>query len=635
MLTEVPVNTAYGALTHRPRLSPKVAVSQSTTVVKRRRDPESPLPSVPQRPRNFFDIALNSNLNTRSFYTSSEQQDQQISARLVDAFERIKNDALSVRLLSILRILGRCPGRWFERATSPRQRWNDKGELESHLPDFCQLHSLDIPGAMDLLLDNGLIIRDQEGCLALPPALKEYVVDHLPDQGAIRVCALLLTCHLFPGDKNIDSWYVSPTSSRPPLLTLFSNRSDGTLLLDPLQRIIPFLPSMLEQRLLVREEEYIVIETILYASRFPSPVTGSAAQFDNLDAADNMLLRWPDHSLRLFAAIRRKALSRLCHGTVWKEPGVLLRLAPANPRINALQWELRLSRAQDHVENDDWDGARTEVSNFAPFQSNKVSTMERCQETEIQTHLSRFLYLAGRFGATLQLLQRMDASVNPKDEIIHTSHLAGAMCELGDPLGAIEITRTKLKGSSSTRLRVLFAECLLHYGMALCDTSSHIPKEAQSSFNESKQICDGIMASFETIPNFFRGQAKQDDRVCYLRTATVVARICTLEAIFGEGNLKDARCSWISALYAVRNCRWRRTGYMEGICHFTLAFIGIWESPVAETLNCDLEMAERYISRAGFRHLIIGMGPLWYNLIHKLALRKGDRRFRLAALTSL
>jgi hypothetical protein len=171
----------------------------------------------------------------------------------------------------------------------------------------------------------------------------------------------------------------------------------GRLQLQPLQRVVAYLPELLRKELLSTQQQHDVIATLLESSNFPDPSSGSAWQFRAVGIADLMLVTTPDESLEICAAIRRKALSRLVLGTIYEEPSSLLKRGATTPRSNFLHWKLRLSRAQDCTHRDDFVGAKNEVSHYTTFNPTKPSTLERRLGKEVRFEYARFVYLAGEF----------------------------------------------------------------------------------------------------------------------------------------------------------------------------------------------------------------------------------------------
>jgi hypothetical protein len=257
-------------------------------------------------------------------------------------------------------------------------------------------------------------------------------------------------------------------------------------------------------------QQHDIIATLLESSNFSDPSAGSTWKFQALSIADDMLVTTPDESLEIYAAIRRKAVSRLVLGTIYEEQSSLEHHAktPKTPKINVLHWKLRLSRAQDCIHRDDFDGARREVSRYAAVNPTKPSTLEGRFGKEVRFEHARFVYLAGDFPEAKRLLEQELQAINyDRGEKLYDSlisYLAGVHCELGNQAEAVRLTKSALidtqDGKEHSRLHVSLAEALLHLGMSTCtfDPTPSMDESAQTRFSEGftqipiqSQLCYG------------------------------------------------------------------------------------------------------------------------------------------------
>jgi tetratricopeptide (TPR) repeat protein len=416
------------------------------------------------------------------------------------------------------------------------------------------------------------------------------------------------------------------------------------LQLRPLQSVARYIIDFATKDLLSTQQQYNIIETLLESSKFPDPATGSAWQFQALEIADTMLAKSPKddklEDLQMLAAIRRKALSRLVLGEVFAEPNFLIQRRPKSPRSNALYWELRLSRAQDCVQRDDFYGAEREICDYAAFYPARTSTKEQRLGKRVRFDRARFLYLAGRFEKAQPLLEQ-ELKALRHDEKLDDSlicFLAGVHCELSNPQEALRLTQSTITGSrdrgARNRLGVLLAEVHLHLGLSSCTfgPTPSMDESARASFNKAKTICERAIVSYESIPNFDQSgpvdSVAKVDRMGYLRVVTIIARISFLEAIFDNGDLSQARCMWINVLEAAKKCGWEKPGFMEGNSHYTIGAIEICFDQI-DASNRDIEYARTLLTEAGLRNTFIGLGPIWFELVGYVISMRGGSRINL------
>jgi hypothetical protein len=294
-----------------------------------------------------------------------------------EKFLRVKNDfPFAATLLMISAIWGgkALPRMMYARATVPRKRWNSQGEVEEvHLEPDLGFQASETTAAIEYLCSSNLLTLDSnvDGYekLSVDTSLQQYLEQQLQDSEQMKIRALMLMCHLFPGDKEIEPLYVI-IACYPAInvLILTSQHKDlGRLQLEPFQCAEAYIQELLKKNLLSHRQQHDIIATLLESSNF----SDSTWKFHALSIADEMLVTTPDESLEMYAAIRRKALSRLVLGKTYEEPCGLLERPITSSKSNFLHWKLRLSRAQDCIHRDDFAGARREASQYAAVNPTK------------------------------------------------------------------------------------------------------------------------------------------------------------------------------------------------------------------------------------------------------------------------
>lgn len=415
--------------------------------------------------------------------------------------------------------------------------------------------------------------------------------------------------------------------------------------LRPFQCVVEYISKLLEKKLLSPRQQHEVIATLLESSNF----SDRNWKLKALLIADNMLATTaPDEFLQAYAEIRRKALNRQVLGRVCPEP-YLPELLVTCPISNFLYWKLRLSKAQDCIHRDDFDGATREVSEFAPINPTKPSTLEHIFGKEIRFERARFVYLSGEFEeAKYLLLQELKAINYERREKLHdslVSYLAGVHCETGNPAEAIRLTKPVLADTKGhSRLHVSLAEACLHHGMTGCHFQPipNMDETAREQFSTAKGICETVLQRYQSMRNFDtingRDEIAKADRINYLRLTTIMARISFLEAIFDGGDLSDAFNSWVAVSNAIEHCQWTKRGFMEAISQLTMGAIekclGHAAKSDGHTAKSDGHTAKSEIlvkdalgllNREGRRHLIVGLGVIWPQFTENVRVMHGGR----------
>ncbi|TAQ89347.1 hypothetical protein B7494_g2347 [Chlorociboria aeruginascens] len=539
----------------------------------------------------------------------------------------MKEFPFAATLLQISTIWGgkALPRIMYARATSPRKRWNTQGEIEEiPLEPEMQFQVEETDAAIEYLCSLNLVTLDsnEDGYekLSVDTSLQQYLGQELQNSEQLQTRALMLMCHLFPGDKELE-----------PL----QYQDLGRLQLRPFQCVVKYIPGLLENHILSTPQQHDVIATLLESSNFSDPSTGSTWKFEALRIADDMLLTTPDKSLEIYAAIQRKA------GTIYEEQSSLLEhdtKLPKTPKINVLYWKLRLSRAHDCIHRDDFDGARREVSQYAPVNPTKPSILEGRFGQEVRFEHARFVYLAGNFSEAERLLDQELQAVNyDRGEMLYgslISYLAGAYCELGKQAEAVRLTRSALTDTRDkeghSRLCVSLAEALFHLGMTTCifHPTQSMDESARTRFLEAKDICENVLHRYRSSPNFDmvskHDKVAKVDRINFLRVSTIMARISLLEAIFGNRDISQALSDWVAVSEAIKMCGWDKPGFMEAISHLTIGAIEMCCGETAASER-DVKVALTLLNKVGRRYLIVGLGVIWPQFTENLRVRNGGR----------
>ncbi|OBT60462.1 hypothetical protein VE03_10127 [Pseudogymnoascus sp. 23342-1-I1] len=540
-----------------------------------------------------------------------------------ERFERATNHfPFAAELLEISTMWGgnALPSMMYGRASAPRKRWNSQGEIEEvYLEDGMGFQLDGTYNAIEYLKTANLLILDsnEDGYekLSVDKNLQQYLKERLLDSDLLRTRSLMLMCHLFPGNKEIEP---------------FQRGVLGRLHLQPFQSVVEYIPKLLEKKLLSTRQQHEVIGTLLESSTF----SDRNWKFKALELADAMLVTAPCDLLETYAAIRRKAVHRLVVGTIWKEPSHLLERLATCPISNFLYWKWRLSRAEDCVHRDDFDAAVREVFGYAAINPTKPSTLEYLLGKEVRFEHARFVYLSGRFeDAKILLDQELKAINYERSEKLHDSlvtYLAGVNCETGNTKEAVRLTKAVLADSKEhSRSHVSLAEAYLHDGMTYCDPPTLFMDEcARKKFSEAKIICEAVLQRYRSMPNFDTISGHDNiakvDRINYLRVTTIMARISFIEVIFGGGDLSAALNSWVAVFNAIEKCGWSEQGFMEGISHLTMGAIYRCLDNTTES-ELHVKTALNLLNGAGRRHLIVGLGAIWPEFTEEVRLRKGGR----------
>ncbi|XMA13625.1 hypothetical protein WAI453_006416 [Rhynchosporium graminicola] len=521
-----------------------------------------------------------------------------------EAFLRVKTEFdLAATLLEILSIWGGLdiPRMMVDRILLPRKRWNAEGEIEEAMVDsdigteFAQCTD-----AITYLCSSGLVVQEQNEDrlerLTVTPVLHHYLEQqHIRVSENSRAKALIISCHLFPGDNDIEP---------------FHHKYLGRLQLRPLQFVAKYIIEFATKGLLSIQQQYNVIETLLESSKFPDPTTGSTWQFQALEIADTMLAKSPKDEKLEELQMWQQYEEKPC--LVWS-------------LVKYLSSQIFLHSGVPKVQ-----GRMPFTGNFA-FPERKIVCRKR-----VRFERARFFYLDGRFEkAQLLFEQELKTVEKLGDNLI--CFLAGAHCELGNPQKALRFTESTTTGSrdqgARNRLSVLLAEVHLHLGLSSCnfDPTPYMDRSARASFNKARIICERAINSYESIPNFDQSSLVDSvakvDRMGYLRVLTIIARISFIEAIFDDGDLSLARREWMKVLDAAQRCDWGKPGFMEGNSYYIIGAIEIFHDQINASEH--IEYARTLLTGAGLRNTFIGLGSIWFDLVGHVISKQGGRRINL------
>lgn len=127
------------------------------------------------------------------------------------AFQRIKAELpIAAVLLTLATILGGVdiPRLIFDRAVKPRRRWSDQGEIEEVSLDSNVIEGFEqVDEAIGYLCAAGIVNLESRGgyeILSLMPRLHQFLEQEVKDDAEVRVRALMLVCHSFPADKDLE-----------------------------------------------------------------------------------------------------------------------------------------------------------------------------------------------------------------------------------------------------------------------------------------------------------------------------------------------------------------------------------------------------------------------------------------------
>jgi hypothetical protein len=129
-----------------------------------------------------------------------------------EKFQRVKhNFPFAATLLTISTIWGGkdLPRMMYARATVPRKCWSSQGEVEEVFPEpGMRFEVSETAEAIDYLCSSKLLTSysNEDGYerLSVDLSLQQYLEQQLQGSDQLRIRALMLMCHLFPGDKEIE-----------------------------------------------------------------------------------------------------------------------------------------------------------------------------------------------------------------------------------------------------------------------------------------------------------------------------------------------------------------------------------------------------------------------------------------------
>lgn len=132
-----------------------------------------------------------------------------------EKFERAANDfPFAAELLEISTMWGgySLPLMMYDRASAPRKRWSDQGEVEDvSLDEGMGFQRDKTYNAIEYLERANLIslvCEDEYKKLNVDKVLQKCLIEQARDLDQLRKRSLMLMCHVFPGNKEIEPMYV-------------------------------------------------------------------------------------------------------------------------------------------------------------------------------------------------------------------------------------------------------------------------------------------------------------------------------------------------------------------------------------------------------------------------------------------
>lgn len=99
----------------------------------------------------------------------------------------------------------------YDRATVPRKRWSSQGEVEKYFDDGVGFRKVETHSAIEYLKSANLVSQFYEDGyerLTVDEGLQRYIKEQARDLDLLMSRSLMLMCHLFPGNKEMEPLYV-------------------------------------------------------------------------------------------------------------------------------------------------------------------------------------------------------------------------------------------------------------------------------------------------------------------------------------------------------------------------------------------------------------------------------------------
>ncbi|PVH67882.1 hypothetical protein DL98DRAFT_257397 [Cadophora sp. DSE1049] len=116
----------------------------------------------------------------------------------------------ALKLLSMIQIWGgEIPRMMVDRVGEPRKDWSDDGEVKEVMLDPVTVSEFtQAPTSIHWLQSHDLLEVKEHGDrytqLSIPPSVSRYLQVYMAPSDESKVLAIMLVCHLFPGDKDIE-----------------------------------------------------------------------------------------------------------------------------------------------------------------------------------------------------------------------------------------------------------------------------------------------------------------------------------------------------------------------------------------------------------------------------------------------
>ncbi len=339
-----------------------------------------------------------------------------------------------------------------------------------------------------------------------------------------------------------------------------------------------------------------VAEVLLAASHF----LDIPWKFKALETVKAIMADEPADYLQTWANLREHTVTGLKIGTEIKESAIFfVEHGQIDARSNALYGQLILVYVANKIRWNKLYHARSVLDRFSSLNSNSPSTMERLVLKQKEFTIGKIYRYQGDFLLARERLTPLPNDDSKLDGVTgrsRISHLAGVLCELGEPRRAqmllceeIEIMKKidMLDVSRGRCLRLSLAETLLHQG----------------SRKEAEDIYLGLKEVIEDFPNssFVTGIEK-------LRLWMGLARVSHLNHSYSE-----ALTNWTKALRASEDCNWK-AGFNEMIVYYSISHVmlmlGEWENS-----ESFIKKADEIYRREGRQFWLTGLGTCWLDFV--------------------
>jgi len=425
-----------------------------------------------------------------------------------------------------------------------------------------------------------------------------------PERGEMERQALILACHAFPRDRDLEPQFSPLGRSYLYSLRFAVNRA----------------------RIYQRREAGegfcrhiydLAVEACLAASVFPVPSTTFKAKL--LGIAEDILEAQPEPEPYLlnWALLRRETLNRACifdRNMVLADAGVArICIAPEivtkalssliksrdSQRSNAQSMKLSLSQAQNLIEKDNFAGALCLLRGIKPLESiDGPSTLETIMVRQCDFTMAKTFRFMGRFEEAAACFRQLLSDVPTKHGSYRSmvSHYVETLIELGDPEQAgvfLEQEGTE-DISGHNNITISRAEVLLHQK----DFAQAI---ALLSEGTSKQ----------------RPPADNNARAYHLRVLTILARASHLDP--QKGDLSTALRYWEEAdknLKILEENGWTKDGFMQMMIFYSMGDIYLKIDMLKEAKEL-IEKANEISRKASPKFWVTGLGTYWFKAIRK------------------